>query len=63
MDMMRYKLLAAALLASAAMPAAASVIVVGNTDARLCYEAADSPLAAERQRRPALRRGAAATTC
>lgn len=42
--MMRYKLLAAALLASAAMPAAASVIVVGSSDARLCYESADAPV-------------------
>ena len=32
------------LLALCAAPASASVIVIGNSDARLCYEAADSPL-------------------
>ena len=34
----------AAALAASAAPAAAGVMVVGNSDARLCYEAADSPL-------------------
>ncbi len=38
------KLMLAALLAASAAPVAASVIVIGNTDARLCFEAADSPL-------------------
>src|SRR3954469_2144673 len=33
-----------ALLAICAAPAAASVMVIGSSDARLCYEAADSPL-------------------
>ena len=32
------------LLAACAAPAAASVMVIGSSDARLCYEAADSPL-------------------
>lgn len=30
--------------AAAAAPVGASVIVIGNSDARLCYEAADSPM-------------------
>ncbi len=38
------KLLIAAACAACAAPAGASVFVVGSTDARLCYEAADSPL-------------------
>jgi tetratricopeptide (TPR) repeat protein len=38
------KLLIAALCAACASPAAAGVFVIGSTDARLCYEAADSPL-------------------
>jgi len=42
--MSRNKLLLAALVAAVATPAAAGVLVIGNTDARLCYEAADSPL-------------------
>lgn len=41
--MMR-KLVLAALLAACAAPAPAAVFVVGNSDARLCYEAADSSL-------------------
>ena len=36
------KFLAAALLAAFPLPASASVIVVGSSSARLCYEAADS---------------------
>jgi len=42
----RNMLLAAAIAAFAAFaaPATASVFVIGNTDARLCFEAADSPL-------------------
>lgn len=40
--MFRTKLLAAALLAAVATPASAAVLALGNTDARLCYEAADS---------------------
>lgn len=39
------KLLLAAWLAAAAFPASASVLVVGSSSARSCYEAADSPLA------------------
>lgn len=42
--MARFKFLAAAALAAFAIPAGASVIVIGNSSARLCYEAADSPL-------------------
>ena len=42
--MARFRYLAAAALAAFAIPAGASVIVVGNSSARLCYEAADSPL-------------------
>jgi tetratricopeptide (TPR) repeat protein len=37
-------LIAAAILAAASVPAIASVTVVGNSSARLCYEAAESPL-------------------
>ena len=43
----RYHLLgAAACIAAcaAAAPASAAVVVLGNSDARLCYEAADSPM-------------------
>jgi tetratricopeptide (TPR) repeat protein len=42
-----YLLGAAAGIAACAVaaPAQASVIVLGNTDARMCYEAADSPMA------------------
>ena len=36
------KLVLAALLAAVAIPASASVIVIGNNSARLCYEAAES---------------------
>jgi tetratricopeptide (TPR) repeat protein len=39
-----HKLLIGALLAACATPAAASVMVVGSSDARLCYESADSEL-------------------
>ena len=41
----RYHLLGAVacIAACAATPAAASVLVLGNSDARLCYEAADDP--------------------
>ncbi len=38
------KLVLAALLAAAAFPASASVMTVGSSAARACYEAADSPL-------------------
>lgn len=38
------KLMFAALLAASAAPAGASVVVLGNSDARLCYEAADSAM-------------------
>lgn len=41
---MRARLIIAALLAASAAPAVAGVFVVGNTDARMCYEAADSAL-------------------
>ncbi len=41
---MRARLIIAALLAASAAPAAAGVFVVGNSDARMCYEAADSSL-------------------
>lgn len=37
------KLILAALVTASAIPAAASVVVIGSTNARLCYEAADSP--------------------
>ena len=43
----RYHLLGAVACIAAcavATPAAASVIVLGNSDARMCYEAADSPM-------------------
>ena len=41
----RYALLAAAAaVAAVAVPASASVVVLGNSDARLCFEAADSDL-------------------
>ena len=42
--MINRKLLAAAALFAFAVPASASVFVVGNSDARLCFVAADSPL-------------------
>lgn len=42
--MTRNKLFVAALLAAVAAPASAAVYVVGNSDARLCYEAADARL-------------------
>jgi tetratricopeptide (TPR) repeat protein len=38
------KILFGGLLAACAAPALASVMVIGSSDARLCYEAADSPL-------------------
>lgn len=38
------KLVLAAVLAAVAVPAAASVVVIGNSGARRCFEAADSPL-------------------
>ena len=38
------KLVLAAALAAIAVPAAASVMVIGNSAARRCFEAADSPL-------------------
>ena len=38
------KLILAVVLAAVAVPAAASVMVIGNSAARRCYEAADSPL-------------------
>ena len=41
---MRKKLVLAALLAAAAAPASAGVFVVGNSDARMCYESAESEL-------------------
>ena len=41
---MRAGLIIAALLAASAAPAAAGVFVVGNSDARMCYEAAESAL-------------------
>lgn len=37
------KLIVAALLATCAVPASASVMALGSTNARLCFEAADSP--------------------
>ena len=37
------KLMFAALLAACAFPASASVVAIGSTNARICYEAADSP--------------------
>lgn len=42
--MIERKLVLAGLLAACAAPASASVFVVGNSDARLCYEAADSSM-------------------
>ena len=38
------KIVIVALLAACAMPASASVLVIGSSDARLCFEAADSPM-------------------
>ena len=38
------KIVIGALLAACAAPVSASVIVIGSSDARLCFEAADSPL-------------------
>jgi len=40
----RKLVIAAAVLAACAAPAGASVFTIGSTDARLCFEAADSPL-------------------
>lgn len=42
--MISRKLLLATLLGAAAAPAGASVMVIGNSSAQACYEAADSPL-------------------
>jgi len=42
--MMNRNVLAACVLAAFATPAAASVMVMGSSDARLCYLAADSPM-------------------
>jgi tetratricopeptide (TPR) repeat protein len=42
--MMNPKMLAACILAVSAAPAGASVMVLGSSDARLCYESADSPM-------------------
>jgi tetratricopeptide (TPR) repeat protein len=42
--MANLKLVMVAAVAVCAGPAAASVMVVGSSDARMCYEAADSPL-------------------
>ena len=42
--MANLKLMMGAALAVCAVPASASVMVVGSSNARLCYEAADSPL-------------------
>jgi tetratricopeptide (TPR) repeat protein len=38
------KIVIGALLAACAVPASASIMVIGSSDARLCYEAADSPM-------------------
>jgi len=38
------KIMIAALAAACAVPASASVMVLGSSSARLCYEAADSPM-------------------
>ena len=38
------KIVIGVLLAACTVPAAASVVVLGTSDARLCFEAADSPL-------------------
>lgn len=43
------KLVFAALFAAAAFPASASVMVLGGSSARACYEAADSPLTPDLQ--------------
>jgi len=40
----RKLMIAAAVLTACAAPAGASVFVIGSTDARLCFEAADSPI-------------------
>ncbi|HST35460.1 MAG TPA: tetratricopeptide repeat protein [Allosphingosinicella sp.] len=37
------KMMVAALVAACAVPASASVVAIGSTNARLCFEAADSP--------------------
>jgi len=42
--MTKRKLVLAALVAACAAPASAGVFVIGDTDARLCFEAADSPM-------------------
>jgi len=42
--MTKRKLVLAALLAACAAPASAAVVVIGSSDARLCFEAADSPI-------------------
>jgi tetratricopeptide (TPR) repeat protein len=42
--MINRKLLAAIVLAAVAAPASASVMVLGSSDARLCFESADSPM-------------------
>lgn len=42
--MANLKLVMVGALAACAAPASAGLMVVGSTDARLCYEAADSPL-------------------
>jgi tetratricopeptide (TPR) repeat protein len=41
--MAKVKYLFAALVAASSVPAIGSVIVIGNSNARMCYEAADSP--------------------
>ena len=38
------KYLLAALLAAASVPAVGAVTVIGNSSARMCFEAADSPI-------------------
>jgi tetratricopeptide (TPR) repeat protein len=38
------KIVIAAVLAACAVPVSASVLVIGSSDARLCFEAADSPM-------------------
>src|SRR3954464_10214894 len=38
------KIVITALLAACAAPVSASVVVIGSSDARLCFEAADSPM-------------------
>jgi tetratricopeptide (TPR) repeat protein len=38
------KIVIGAFIAACAVPASASVMVIGSSDARLCYEAADSPM-------------------